>query len=90
MHLIENRDKLRGFAKYLAYIFVVPVGLLLDALLNLVVCMIFLKIPQDKLTTGTLRRYMGDDSYRGKMSVAICMNLLNPYDSSGSHCKNDQ
>ena len=88
MNLSAHRDKLHGFAKFNAYCVVLPIGLALDAMLNLIVCFAFLRAPEDWLLTGTLKRHIiNDDGWRGKVAAWICTNLLDPFDPSGTHCK---
>jgi ABC-type sugar transport system permease subunit len=87
MNLSGHRNELKGFARFNAYCIVLPTGYLFDALLNLIVCAIFLRFPQDWLLTGTLKRYLNTDTgWRCAVAAWICANLLDPFDPSGAHC----
>ena len=87
MNLSERREKLRGFAKFNAYFIVLPIGYLFDGFLNLVVCLIFMRKPQDWLLTGTLKRYLNtDDGWRCKVAASLCTDWLDPFDPNGTHC----
>lgn len=74
------------------------VGLGLDALLNLVACLVMLTIPRDWLVTGTLVRYKrrGPGTarmtrWRYAVAVWVCGQLLDSLDPhpSGCHCRID-
>jgi hypothetical protein len=89
MTLAGNRDKLTGFARFIAYWIVLPIGLVCDALLNLHFCLLAWWRPRDVLLTGTLKRIRADlpaESRRRIVATFICGNLLNPFDPKGSHC----
>ena len=87
MNLAEHKDRLHPVAKFHAYFIILPVGYVLDALLNLLVCSIFLRTPKDWLLTGTLKRMIAtDDGWRCATSAWICEHLLNQFDPKGKHC----
>jgi hypothetical protein len=87
MKLAEHKDSLHPFAKFNAYLLLFVVGYPLDALLNLLVCAVFLRIPRDWLLTGTLKRTIAtDDGWRCATSAWICEHLLNQFDPKGRHC----
>lgn len=87
MNLRENRGKLRGIPKVIAYGLVLPVGLIFDGFLNLVVCLIFMRRPRDWLLTGTLKRYLNtDNGWRCKVAASLCIDWLDPFDLTGKHC----
>ena len=87
MNLRENRKKLRGIPKIIAYGLVLPVGLILDGFLNLIVCLIFMRKPKDWLLTGTLKRYLNtDDGWRGKVAASLCTDWLDPFSGTNKHC----
>jgi hypothetical protein len=87
MNLAEHKDRLHPVAKFHAYFVILPVGYVVDALLNLMVCAIFLRIPRDWLLTGTLKRMIAtDDGWRCATSAWICEHLLNQFDPKGRHC----
>lgn len=87
MNLAEHRDKLHPVAKFHAYFVILPVGYVVDALLNLLVCAIFMRVPRDWLLTGTLKRTIAaDDGWRCATAAWICEHLLNQFDPKGKHC----
>ena len=87
MNLAEHRDRLHPVAKFHAYFVILPVGYVVDALLNLMVCAIFLRIPRDWLLTGTLKRTINNnDGWRCATAAWICEHLLNQFDPKGRHC----
>lgn len=87
MNLAEHREKLHPVAKFHAYFVILPVGYVVDALLNLLVCAIFLRLPRDWLLTGTLKRMIAtDDGWRCATAAWICEHLLNQFDPKGKHC----
>ncbi len=66
------------------------VGLVLDALVNIVVCtVIFLELPKEVLVTSRLTRHalLYPNTWRGKLSRWICSHLLDALDPSGCHCQ---
>ena len=87
MNLAEHRHALHPVAKFHAYAVILPIGYVVDALLNLMVCAIFLRRPRDWLLTGTLKRTINtDNGWRCTFSAAVCQYLLNPFDPNGKHC----
>lgn len=87
MSLAKHKDRLHPVAKFHAYFVILPVGYVVDALLNLLVCAIFLRVPRDWLLTGTLKRTIAtDDGWRCATAAWICEHLLNQFDPKGKHC----
>lgn len=87
MNLARVRQDLHPFAKFNAYVVVLPIGYAFDVVLNLLVCAIFMRWPRDWLLTGTLKRTINtDNGWRCTFSSAVCQYLLNPFDPSGKHC----
>lgn len=87
MNLAEHRHALHPVAKFHAYFVILPVGYVVDALLNLLVCAIFIRVPRDWLLTGTLKRMIAtDDGWRCATAAWICEHLLNQFDPKGKHC----
>lgn len=87
MSLAEHRDRLHPVAKFHAYFVILPVGYVVDALLNLLACVIFLRVPRDWLLTGTLKRTIAtDDGWRCDVAAWVCEHLLNQFDPKGRHC----
>lgn len=87
MNLAARRVYLRGAAKVLAYGFILPWGYVVDAALNLSVCLLFWRVPQDWLLTGTLKRVLNtDDTWRATFAASLCTHFLDPFDSKGRHC----
>lgn len=87
MNLAEHRNNLHPVAKFHAYFVILPVGYVVDALLNLLVCAIFMRLPRDWLLTATLKRTIAtDDGWRCATAAWICEHLLNQFDPKGKHC----
>jgi hypothetical protein len=87
MSLAKVRDRLHPFAKFNAYFIILPVGYVLDATLNLIACVVFLRPPRDWLLTGTLKRMINTETgYREWLASWICTHLLDQFDPSGDHC----
>lgn len=87
MNLAEHRHALHPVAKFHAYAVILPIGYVIDALLNLMACAIFMRIPRDWLLTGTLKRMQNtEDGWRGDVSAWVCAHLLNQFDLKGRHC----
>ena len=88
MNLIAHRDRLGRVAKAHAYL-VIGIGLVIDALLNLVFSLlVFWDRPRAKLLTGTLQYhlYRGTSPRRKAVVLWLCANLLDPFDPTGRHC----
>lgn len=87
MNIARVRHNLHPFAKANAYLLILPVGYVADAILNLVACSVFLRCPRDWLLTGTLKRTIAtDDGWRCATAAWICEHLLNQFDPKGRHC----
>lgn len=87
MRLKERRDQLHPFAKANAYLALVLFGYPWDAVMNLLVCLAFLRVPRDWLLTGTLKRALATEvGWREATAAWICTHLLNQFDPSGKHC----
>lgn len=89
MNLAEHRHALHPVAKFHAYAIILPVGYVCDAVLNLLVCAIFLRVPRDWLLTGTLQRTRNTEpagSWREITAAWVCTHLLNQFDPKGRHC----
>ena len=86
MHLRIVRDTV-GFSPWNiipAYI-TLAIGLVLDAILNLVMSVWLLDLPREPLLTGKLKRLIKEDmGWRGDVSEWICQNFLVPADKN--HC----
>lgn len=86
MHLRIVRDTV-GFTKWN----IIPawatliVGLLLDVLLNLAMCVPLLDLPREVLLTAKLQRLIKEDmGWRGDVAEFICQQFLVPADKG--HC----
>lgn len=87
MSLKSKLKELHPFAKANAYLALVLFGYPWDAVMNLMVCMVFMRIPKDFLLTGTLKRTINVESgWRVAAAAWICTHLLNQFDPSGKHC----
>jgi len=88
MNLIAHRDRLGAVAKIHGYL-VIGIGLVIDALLNVVFsfCVLFDR-PRAKLLTGTLQYhlYVGASPRRKAVALWLCTNLLDPFAPDGKHC----
>jgi len=84
-HLIPLRDQLHPVAKAHAYV-IVGIGLVLDAILNIVVATIaFGDLPREWLLTTRLKRYKaGRLGWRRVVAYWVCEHLLNQFDEG--HC----
>lgn len=65
------------------------IGYLCDFLLNVLVgTILFLELPREWLLSPRVARLQkGDAGYRQTVAAWICVNLLDPFDPSGCHCK---
>lgn len=62
------------------------VGLVLDAVLNLVLSVFLLDLPKEILTTGKIRRLkFGKEGWRKRVALFFCRNYLTPFDKN--HCE---
>lgn len=89
MNIARVRHQLHPFAKANAYLLILPIGYVADALLNLVACAIFVRRPRDWLLTGTLKRIQNTEpagSWREATAAWVCTHLLNQFDPKGRHC----
>lgn len=98
MNLQRVRDAKRLTVLQLPFAYAaLAVGLLLDVMLNVLVCvLVLLTVPRDWLLTGTLIRYKragaGDSRlsrWRHWVAITICGELLDTLDPhpSGCHCR---
>ena len=86
MNLAARRDTMHPVVRVHAYALLL-IGYPLDAALNLLVCLLFWRVPRDWLLTGTLKRYLyNDTSWRGDVAAWVCEHLLDPFDQKGRHC----
>ena len=88
MNIARVRQDLHPFAKANAYLFILPIGYVADALLNLVACAIFMRRPKDWLLTGTLKRIQNTEpsgSWREIVAAWVCVHLLNQFDPKWRH-----
>lgn len=88
MGLSRVRHDLHPVAKVNAYLLILPVGYVVDFILNMGFCaFVFHRIPADWLLTGTLKRVINtDNSWRADVAGWICAHLLNQFDPKGRHC----
>lgn len=65
------------------------IGLLIDFLYNVTVCTIlFLELPRELLVTSRVSRHkFQGQGFRKELATWICVNMLDPYDPAGCHCK---
>lgn len=88
MGLARVRHDLHIVAKLNAYLLILPVGYVVDFILNIGFCLlVFHRIPRDWLLTGTLKRVKATDTtWRYDAAAWICTHLLNQFDPKGKHC----
>ena len=79
--------RLSGAARVLAYP-LVAFAFAVDLLANWTLAVIvFADPPRERLVTARLKRYVaGPDGWRRRLAVAVCDNLLDPFDPTGNHC----
>lgn len=93
MALMRARDA--GTLSKPAYILGLPVlwiGLLIDFLVNVfVMSILMLEMPSEGTVTSRLSRLQAEeaDTWRGKFATWFCVNLLDTFDPTGKHCKQD-
>lgn len=86
MHLRIIRDT-QGFTKVniIPAYSVLVIGLILDAMLNLAMCIPLLDMPKEWLLTGKLKRLIQTDmGWRGDVAEFLCNHFLVPADKG--HC----
>ena len=68
---------------------VLALGYLADFLVNVVVCtVLFLELPREWVVTARVSRHKKSGTgYRQALATWVCVNLLDPFDPSGCHCK---
>lgn len=85
---LHRVHKTTGLSK-MTYTFGVPVlavGLLLDVLVNIIVCsIVFFDIPRELTVTDRLQRYVAKDGWRKKIAEYIAKHFLDVFDPSGKH-----
>lgn len=64
----------------------VLLGVLLDALINLLFSLLLVDLPREWLLTGKLKRLKAAGGWRGKVAAWVCSDCLNPFDTTGEHC----
>jgi hypothetical protein len=88
--LMRARD-VGGLTKPAEFIgkIVLALGYLSDFLVNLVVCtVLFLELPREWVVTARVSRHKKSGTgYRQALATWVCLNLLDPFDPSGCHCK---
>lgn len=81
---VEQAQGLLPLSRFLGYWVLLPKGMALDWLLNLVATLPFLDFPAHplELVTGRLQRYVdGPDSWRRRVAMAYDADQLKPYDN---------
>lgn len=86
-----KRAKDNGKLTKIVYVLGYPllfVGLVLDILSNfLLFTVLLLEIPRETLVTTRLSRHICGTGWRSKIAKWFCINLLDQFDPSGTHCK---
>ena len=91
MNLKRANDisELTGAARFAA-LFIKQLGILWDAYVNIFVFTRYmLDFPREWLVTDRMIRYVNRGDFRERISNWICSHLLDPFDPSGCHCKNN-
>lgn len=87
MNLKRNIDQVTTVTKVFAYP-ILFVGAILDIAFNIIIgTIIFVQWPTRWLFTSRLNRNYGCGGWREKLALWFCVNLLDPFDPSGQHCK---
>lgn len=100
MNLIRVKQNMPLFSKLLAYP-VAFVGIIMDVLLNVIIgTILFVELPKVRhlLFTARLQEHIDDfrlstepatglRKWRHNVAIWICVNLLDPFDSKGFHCR---
>lgn len=89
MHLdtARRQGQLTTAAKVAGYP-VLLIGLAVDVAFNATWgSLLFLEPPRELLFTARVSRLNDDTGWRGKLACWICLELLDPFDPSGKHCR---
>lgn len=89
MHLdtARRRGALTRAAKAIGYP-ILAVGLAVDVLFNVLWgSLLFLEPPRELLFTKRISRLNDDAGWRGRLACWICLELLDPFDPRGRHCR---
>lgn len=81
---VEQAQGLLPLSRFLGYWVLLPKGMVLDWLLNLIATLPFLDLPAHpgELVTGRLQRYVdGTDGWRRRVALAYDADQLEPYDN---------
>lgn len=67
---------------------VLIIGFVGDVLVNLGICtLLFVDPPREWTTSARLTRYLPRDDWRASVALWVALNLLDPFDPSGSHLR---
>lgn len=89
MHLdtARRQGQLTTAAKVIGYP-ILAVGLAVDVLFNaLWGSLLFLEPPHELLFTDRISRLNDAAGWRGRLACWICLELLDPFDPKGRHCR---
>lgn len=81
---VEQAQGLKPISRFMGYWVLLPRGLLLDWMLNIVVSLPLWDLPAGpgELVTGRLQRYVdGPDGWRRRFALALDADKLEPYDN---------
>lgn len=92
MHLkqVMGARGLKPGARFFGFYMVLPIGVFLDWLGNLLATFVFLGLPGQpwELITGRLQRYEdGPDGWRRRWAWSFAEDMLNPFDPPDGHIK---
>ena len=83
----RDRDNLPPVARHIGTVILV-FGYTLDILFNWILgSIMFLDIPRQFTFSARLGLHIGEVSWRGQLARWFCLNLLDPFDPDGKHCK---
>lgn len=78
-------------SRFLGYWVLLPRGLVLDCMLNMVASFAFLDLPREFLLTARLQRYAdGPDGWRRRRALALDADQIDPYDKGHIKKPEDQ
>jgi hypothetical protein len=88
LYRVHLKKKLTGIRFALAFPWII-IGYSVDILSNIFIATIFFwELPKELLVTTRLTRWKHTekDTRQKRMSIYICVNLLDEFDPTGSHC----
>ena len=78
----DNKRIPKGMRPF--YLLVLAIGLVFDFLLNMIMSLPLLELPQEILLTIRFQRLIKEGGWRGKIAQFFCVYFLTPFDEN--HC----